>query len=226
MAHAKHAGLSVVVIDDDPYTHASLERDLRSPEIKQIFLCETAEECFEVLDQHHPDIAVVDLSLEGEMDGGVRLVREIKQRDSRVRCVVVAGGDPRGTYLMEAILAGAQGYSRKGYAKDQLSTLVTRLAAGEVTIDPNLAFVMLDYLKHPHGARKPRLAPRQREVLELINEGRSNAEIAQALTISIKTVKTYVSQIMVAYNVAGKGGRERIRVLSQVLPDPPESPNR
>ena len=109
-------------------------------------------------------------------------------------------------YFFEMLHAGASGYVPKKAAPDELLTAIRAVGRGEVYLYPSLASrLVLDYLKRADSGDQPLvyddLTPREREVLTVIAEGLSNAEIAEKLIISVKTVDRHRENIMRKLNL-------------------------
>jgi two-component system response regulator DevR len=149
-----------------------------------------------------PDVALLDVRLP---DGsGVEVCREIRSRLPETACVMLTSyADDEA--LFAAIMAGAAGYVLKQVGSGDLVDDVRRAATGESLLDPDLTHRVLERLRAgpKEDPRLETLTTQERRVLELIAEGKSNRQIAEALFLAEKTVKNYVS------NVLSKLGMER-----------------
>ena len=155
----------------------------------------TVEEACSRIPPIGPDVAILDVRLP---DGsGIEVCREIRSSSPEVACVMLTSyADAEA--LFAAVLAGAAGYVLKQVGSSSLVEDVRRVAAGESLIDPSL----LDRARKrlvSEAEGDPLLAsltPRERRILELIAEGRSNRQIADSLYLAEKTVKNYVSNLL------------------------------
>jgi len=149
-----------------------------------------------------PDVAILDVRLP---DGsGVEVCREIRSHSPQIACVMLTSyADDEA--LFAAVMAGAAGYVLKQVGSGDLLDDIRRAAAGQSLLDPDLTERVLERLRAGpnEDPRLLKLTVQERRVLELIAEGKSNRQIAEALFLAEKTVKNYVS------NVLSKLGMER-----------------
>ncbi len=142
-----------------------------------------------------PDLIVLDVSMPNM--NGIEAARRIRQQWPEARLLFVTmHADPM--YLREALHAGAQGYLLKSVASDELVSAVRRVLKGEVYLSDAIPQKVRDSLFTATGrlTRNPGLTDRQREVLQLLAEGRGNKEIAAVLQLSVKTVEFHRGQVM------------------------------
>jgi NarL family two-component system response regulator LiaR len=147
-----------------------------------------------------PDVILMDLTMPGR--DGVWAMRRLRDVLPQARVVVLTSfaDDSR---LLAAIRAGAAGYLLKNVQPQELARAVRAAHAGEALLDPAVAARLVEAIAKPPpppGAAD-QLTPREREVLELIGEGRSNKAIALALGVSEKTVKTHVGHVLAKLGV-------------------------
>ncbi len=143
-----------------------------------------------------PDIILLDISM--PMLNGIEAARKIKKLLPECKLIFVTmHGDS--TYVIEAFRAGASGYLLKRSAASELSQAIRAVLNGQQYLSPLVTKDVLNPLLEPSQdipARLGILTARQREVLQLVAEGRSAKEIASILKISVKTVEFHKSQIM------------------------------
>jgi two-component system, NarL family, response regulator NreC len=145
-----------------------------------------------------PDVAVLDIAM--PLLNGIEATRQIVRRAPAVR-VLILSMHAEEAYVTEAVQAGAKGYLLKDSADSDLVRGVAAVAAGTSFFSPAAAKVMLDdYLRHLSQKgivnRYDALSEREREVLQLIAEGRSSKEVAEVLSISPATVETHRTHIL------------------------------
>jgi DNA-binding NarL/FixJ family response regulator len=151
-----------------------------------------------------PDVVVMDLHMPG-MDG-VEATRQIVRTSPHIAVLVLTMMEDNES-IFAAMRAGARGYLLKGAAKDDIVRAVRSVAAGTAVFGPVIAERVIDYFssQRTSGALSfPELTERERAVLTLIGRGRNNADIARALTISPKTVRNHVSNILAKLHVADR----------------------
>lgn len=139
-----------------------------------------------------PDVVVIDLIMPGI--GGVEAIRQIRAADESIG-VLALSTFTSGDLIRETIRAGASGYLVKSVDTEGLATAIRDVAAGRGSFSPEVARV----LAAPTTANDDvaaRFTPREAEVAELMADGRTNAEIAEALGLSVFTVKNHVSSIL------------------------------
>lgn len=188
-----------VLLADD---HAILREGLRmvldaQPQIAVVGEAEDGRQAVEMAEQLRPDVVVMDIAMPNL--NGLEATRQIKRRFPEIRVVILTMHENH-QYLMQIVKAGATGAVLKRSAGTELLTAIRAASHGESYFSPSIAKMMLeDYrvrLDRDHVDDPEVLTEREREVLQLVAEGRSNQEIADALVVSIKTVQTHRAHIM------------------------------
>ncbi|MGD0321880.1 MAG: response regulator transcription factor [Acidimicrobiales bacterium] len=155
----------------------------------------TAEEAMTRVPAVRPDVAVLDVRLP---DGdGVEVCRDLRSALPDLKCLMLTSfADDEA--LFSAILAGASGYVLKQVKGADLVSAVRRVAAGGSLLDPALTRQVMDRLRGEkvEDERLARLTGQERNILELIADGKTNREIADELFLAEKTVKNYVSNLL------------------------------
>lgn len=148
-----------------------------------------------------PDVILMDLTMPG-IDG-IEATRRILDAAPHVAILVVTmGADDESVFA--AIRAGARGYVLKGAQRNELLRAIRSVAAGEAIFGPGIARRLVGYFSRPAPPaveRFPELTVREREILDLIAAGRSNAEITSRLGLSPKTVRNHVSNVFAKLDV-------------------------
>jgi DNA-binding NarL/FixJ family response regulator len=157
----------------------------------------TGEEAVRLAASLRPDVVLMDLLMPG-IDGVEALRRVRAESTAPAVLILTTFGDD--TKVREAIQAGALGYLLKDMLKDDLVRAVHAAARGTPTLDPRAQQLLMrqlaDEATPPAPSPFDALTPRERDVLRLIADGRSNKQIAAALFLSLGTVKGYVSAIL------------------------------
>ncbi|WP_340562632.1 response regulator transcription factor [Streptomyces sp. GSL17-111] len=149
-----------------------------------------------------PDVILLDVKMPGS--DGIEALRGLREVRSAARVLVVTSFTEQRT-AVPALRAGASGYLYKDIDPDALAGAIRSVHAGHVILEPEVAAALLtEEGTPPAPGRSSGLTDREREVLGLIADGRSNREIARALVLSEKTVKTHVSNILMKLDLADR----------------------
>lgn len=155
-------------------------------------------EALRLVGQHRPDVVLMDISMPdlNGLDAAAHLVREFP--DVRV---LVLSMHPDEAYVNRALKAGATGYLLKTASGPELELAIRAVARGDLYLGPRVARrVIPEYLTRGDGAEASdemeRLTRRQREILQLVAEGRTSKQIAQHLGLSVKTVERHRADVM------------------------------
>lgn len=189
--------ITVLIVDDHQVVRQGVRTFLESqPDITVVAEAESGEAAAQLATEHAPDVVLMDLLMPG-MDG-VTATQQVKQVSPRTQIIVLTSYH-QDEHIFPAIRAGALSYLLKDAAPKELVEAVRKAARGEAVLHPRVAARVVQEL---HGAQQDSVNPlttlsdREMEVLRLIADGLSNVEIAEALTISDKTVKSHVSNIL------------------------------
>ncbi|GAA2140325.1 response regulator [Streptomyces synnematoformans] len=150
-----------------------------------------------------PDVVLMDVKMPGT--DGIEALRRIRESGSAARVLVITSFTEQRT-VVPALRAGAAGYVYKDVDPEALAKAIRSVHAGHVLLQPDVAGALLaqEVGGGPAQGRGTTLTEREREVLALIADGRSNREIARALVVSEKTVKTHVSNILMKLDLADR----------------------
>jgi DNA-binding NarL/FixJ family response regulator len=198
--------IRVLICDDQWIVCEGLEAILDAdPEIDVVGVAHNGAEALAQIPETQPDVVLMDLKM--PVMNGVQATREITRQYPGVKVLVLTtfGADE---WVFDAIRAGAAGYLLKGTPRDQLLNAIKGTATGESHIDPAVAGKLLNRIA---GQEEPRdsellskLSDRERDVLGLLAQGLSNAEIAAQLYLSPGTVRNYVSNILTKLGVSDR----------------------
>ncbi|HEX7220048.1 MAG TPA: response regulator transcription factor [Burkholderiales bacterium] len=157
-----------------------------------------------------PDVVLMDLSMP-ELNGA-DATRAILERDPRCRVIVLSMYSQR-EYVRRALKAGAAGYVVKRSAAREVVEAIRAVHAGQRYLSPRVADVVLeDYTDEKQDDPLARLSAREREVLQLLAEGRTGAQIAERLALSQKTVETYRARLVEKLGIRDLAGLVRFAI--------------
>jgi len=194
--------ISVLIVDDHPVVWEGLRAFLELHEDLEI-VGEAADgvEALEKVGQLVPDVVLMDLVMP-RMDG-IITIRQIRDLSPSTRILVLTSFSENDK-VFPAIKAGAHGYLMKDIRPVELAESIRSVYKGESSLHSEIAKKLMDQLAQDEEATKDKLTLRETEVLRLIARGHSNKEIAAALLISEKTVKTHVSNILQKLHLADR----------------------
>ncbi|MCA1728072.1 MAG: response regulator transcription factor [Actinobacteria bacterium] len=197
--------VTVLLVDDHAMVRQGVRAFLETQSgIVVVAEAGSGEEAVRLAAEHAPDVALVDLIMPG-MDG-VETTRRLTARSPRTNVIVLTSYHDD-EHVFPAIRAGALSYVLKEVGPEDLADAVRKAASGEAVLHPRVAARVVREL---HGARRDEpnafhdLSDRELEVLKLIAEGLSNAEISGRLFISEKTTKNHVSNILGKLHLADR----------------------
>jgi DNA-binding NarL/FixJ family response regulator len=185
--------IRIVVADD----HAVVRQGLRSflglqDDMEVVGEAEDGAQAVEAVERLAPDVVLMDLVMPGV--DGIEAIRRIHERSPGTR-VVVLTSYADDTKVVPAVRAGAAGFLLKDVQPAELAAAIRVVAAGGAQLAPAVTARVLQEVV-TGGAADPGLTPREREVLAHLGRGLTNRQIAAALVLSEKTVKTHVSNIL------------------------------
>jgi DNA-binding NarL/FixJ family response regulator len=196
----------VVVADDHSLFRYGLKAMLANAEgFEVVGEATTGEEAVEKVTELEPDIVLMDIQMPGI--NGIEATRRILETNPRVGVVVVTMFEDDDS-VFAAMRAGARGYVLKGADVEEVLKVLGAVAEGEAHFGPEIARRLMGFFSAPEPAAPsevfPELTAREAEVLDLIAQGRNNAEIARRLYLSQKTVRNHVSNVFLKLQVADR----------------------
>ncbi|MEV7564502.1 response regulator transcription factor [Streptomyces tanashiensis] len=195
--------IRVLLVDD----HQVVRRGLRTflevqDDIEVVGEASDGAEGVDRAEELRPDVVLMDVKMPGT--DGIEALKRLRELANPARVLIVTSFTEQRT-VVPALRAGACGYVYKDIDPDALAGAIRSVHAGHVLLQPEVAGALLAQ-EDSHGGtgRGSTLTEREREVLGLIADGRSNREIARALVLSEKTVKTHVSNILMKLDLADR----------------------
>jgi two-component system nitrate/nitrite response regulator NarL len=197
--------LRVAIIDDHPLFREGLAHTLRSDVALEIVgEGATAEDAVRIAQDELPDILLLDVSMPG---GGIEATRSIMRASSIVKVIVLTVSESEDD-VAQALAAGAKGYVLKGTSGSELLETMLAVSRGESYVTPALAARLLMPQARPEersrGPVLPELTQREAQILAQVARGLTNKEIARALSLSEKTVKHHMTNVMQKLHVRNR----------------------
>jgi DNA-binding NarL/FixJ family response regulator len=196
--------ITVVLVDDHPVVRGGLRALIESFEGFAV-VGEAADgaEAVRVVQLHRPDAVIMDVMMP-QVDG-IEATRRIVHAVPGTAVLVLSMAEDDDV-VFSAMQAGARGYLLKGAAQEEIDRALKAVVAGEAIFGPGVAARVLGlFAREPAAAEPfPELTPRERDVLELVAQGRRNASIATALGMAPKTVANHLSSIFTKLQVTDR----------------------
>jgi DNA-binding NarL/FixJ family response regulator len=197
--------IRVLIADDHPLFRFGISALLNSlPDVVVVGEATTGEEAARLAETLQPDVILMDIQMPGI--NGIEATRRILEARPEARILVVTMFDDDAS-VFTAMRAGARGYVLKDSEKSTIVRAIRAAGQGEAIFSPAIAARLIDFFAAAPTVPRavfPALTEREREILGLIAQGRSNTDIAQELALSAKTVANYVSSIFNKLQVADR----------------------
>lgn len=189
--------VGVVIVDDHDLLREGVASALGAyPDIVIVGQAATGEGAVEALAEFDPDVIIIDLVMPGI--GGTEAIRRLRAADADLGIIALSSFS-EGHRVREAVEAGANAYLVKSVDAESLAGAVRGAAAGNSTFSAEAVRAMAEQRSDP--GKLATLTAREREIADLVAAGRTNAEIASGLSLSVYTVKNHVSSILMKLDV-------------------------
>jgi DNA-binding NarL/FixJ family response regulator len=194
--------VGVLVVDDDPLVRAGLVMMLGgAPDIRVVGEAGDGTQVLPMVDRHAPDVVLMDIRMPN-MDG-LAATEALRARRHAPEVIILTTFDAD-EHVLRALRAGASGFLLKHTPPAEILRAITRVAAGEPILSPTVTRQLIAHLSDTGAAARQRhattaldqLSEREREVAIAVGRGKSNAEIAGELFMSVATVKAHISRIL------------------------------
>ncbi len=204
--HTMSRDVRVFIVDDHPMLREGTQSSFdRAPGIEVIGTAENGSSALHQIARREPDVLLLDIRLPDM--SGVDVAREVRYRFPAIGIVILTGyDDPQ--YARALTQIDIQGYLRKTASSDEIVAAVREVAAGGKVFDPEIVRVLED----SNNATES-LTSRELEVLKVVQQGHRNAEIAEELVLSVKTVEFHISNILA--KLGARSRSEAVRTAYQ-----------
>jgi DNA-binding NarL/FixJ family response regulator len=213
--------MRVLLADDHTLVRAGVRALLETiPGVEIVGEVGDGQQALALILETRPDVALVDVSMPGlnGLELAARVAREAPQ--TRVALLTMHGTP---AHVAQALRAGVKGYVLKDAAADELPVLLRAVMRGETYLSPAISRHVVDgFLGSASAPDAPKrapdgLTPRQREILQLVAEGKSTKDVAQLLNLSVKTVEAHRGQIMERLEIHDLAGLVRYAIRTGLV---------
>jgi len=205
--------IRILLCDDHLLIRASLKSLIGEfPGIEVVGEAGDGREALEHVAKLHPNVVLMDIAMPGL--NGLEATRRLVKDHPQVRVVMLSMHADE-SHVLQALRAGASGYVLKGSAPRELEMALEAVARGEIFLSPAISKHVIDvYLNRAEGQTNSLdlLTPRQREILQLIAEGKSSKQIAQMLEASVKTIESHRASLMERLDIHDVAGLVRYAI--------------
>ncbi len=189
--------IRILLVDDHKIMRDGLRTLLaQQSDMEVVAEADTGRRAVSLAKELDPDVVIMDVGMP-ELNG-IEAARRIRHESPEVKVIALSMHSDR-RFVAGMLGAEASGYLLKDCAFEELARAIHTVMSGQIYVSPGIAKTVLeDYVRtvSSSGGTRPTLSPREREVLQLLAEGRSTKQIAHALSVSVKTVETHRAQVM------------------------------
>jgi len=229
------AAIRILLVDDHALFRAGIQALLENlAEVQIVAEANDGREALRLAETHRPDLVLMDIGMAGL--NGLEATARIAKEFPHIR-VIILSMHLNEEYVLQALRAGAAGYLLKESGPVELELAIKAVIRGETYLSPGVSKkVVEDYLRRvsseppaaepanssqtAEGSPYEQLTPRQREIVQLIAEGKTTKEIAQMLQLSVKTVEMHRAQLMERLDIHDIAGLVRYAIrVGLVRPD-------
>jgi two-component system nitrate/nitrite response regulator NarL len=206
------------VADDHPVVRKGLQSCLaRQDRLKIVGEAADGEEALKKALELEPDVVLMDISMP-RLDG-LAVTVTLRRQAPSIKILILSVHSNK-EYIFRVLQAGAHGFVSKEAAPDELFRAIETVYGGQTFFSPEAAQAALDRMVHNGGKRESfsQLTTREREVLVLIAQGRSNKEIASSLGIGVRTIETHRERIMRRLDIHSVAGLTKFAIANGLVP--------
>jgi two-component system response regulator NreC len=183
----------VVLADDHQLVRQGLKELLERQGFEVVGEASDGQEAIRLVSTARPDAVILDVSM--PVLNGIDAARELQKSPHRTRTILLTRHDEN-QYVTEALRAGVRGYVLKSQAATDLVQAIRQVCRGEIYLSPSISSTVVEAFLSKTTLPADPLTSRERQVLQLVGEGKSSREIAGLLGISIKTAESHRTRLM------------------------------
>jgi two-component system, NarL family, response regulator NreC len=183
----------VLLADDHALIRQGLKTLLEKQGFQVVGEASDGQETLRSVEKTQPDVAIIDISM--PVLNGIDAARELKKSSPKTKLILLTQHD-EDQYVTESLRAGVKGYVLKSQAADDLVHAIQEVCRGSVYLSPSISRTLVEaYLSKTYLPADP-LSGRERQVLQLVGEGKSTKDVAVQLGISVKTAESHRARLM------------------------------
>lgn len=203
--------IRVLLADDHTVVRNGLKNLLLAEGFDIVAEAADGQETVELVNASSPDVAVIDIAM--PLLNGIDAARQINQNNPRIKVILLTMHKEE-QYALEALRSGIKGYVLKTQAAADLVQAIRTTLQGDIYLSPGIAEGVVNAALANGSTKVDPLTQRERQILQLIAEGKSNKEVAQHLTMSVKTVESHRANLMKKLDLHETAGlvRHAIRI--------------
>ena len=186
-------GISVLLADDHILVRQGLRSLLDRERIQVVAEASDGQEVISLAQTHHPEIAVIDISM--PTLNGIDAARELARSCPKTKVILLTQHEEE-EYLHEALVSGVRGYVLKNQVVNDLVYAIHQVSRGGFYLSPGVSQAVFEAYRSKSARPSDPLSNRERQVLQLIAEGKSTKDVASLLGISLKTAESHRSRLM------------------------------
>jgi two-component system response regulator NreC len=206
--------IRVLLADDHALIRQGLRALLEKHGFQIVAEASDGQEALRSVMEANPDVAIVDISM--PLLNGVDTARELKKSSPKTKVILLTQHDEE-QYVTESLRAGVRGYVLKSQAGSDLVHAIQEVCRGSVYLSPNISRAVVDaYLSKTYVTPDP-LSGRERQVLQLVGEGKSTKDIATHLGISVKTAESHRARLMKKLDIHETASLVRYAIRSGLI---------
>jgi DNA-binding NarL/FixJ family response regulator len=207
----------VVLADDHVLVRAGIRSLLeRMPSVEVVAEANDGRQALDLIAKHVPDVVLMDLAMPGlnGLDAAARVQKEFPTVK-----VLVLSMHANEEYVIQAVRSGASGYLLKEAAASELEVAIRAVTSGETYLGPRISKAVIErYVARTKEDAPRELTPREREIVQLVAEGKSSKEIAYLLKLSVKTIDAHRGQMMQKLDIHDVPGLVRYAMRAGLVP--------
>ena len=206
--------IQVLLADDHQIMRQGLKSLLEREGFRVVAEAADGREALRLAETSHPDVVILDLAMPGL--NGVDAAREIARSAPKTKAILLTmhKEDP---YVLQALSAGVHGYVLKTQASADLVQAIREVTRGSIYLSPGVSRAVVDAYRAKTELPPDPLSPREREVLQLVAEGKTTKEVAAILGVSVKTAESHRTRIMEKLDIHETAGLVRYAIRRGVI---------